>query len=203
MPNEAQRQATYEAQLASDNAWYTKARLLGSRGRNGREGLLWQWGIAVAEGWHEALKPNDPDKPKISAHRKSALPCRDWYLDISRAFAALCPATFGLANTGTLAWYAHARHVTREQEAIWLYYVEGLGSEEFRRDFRAMSPEAREQTLATWDVPRAYQVRDDAGDGLVAARLGIPATTAYDRRVKGVGRMVDFLNPTVRQERAA
>ncbi len=182
---------------------YTKAQLVGDRRNKDSEGLLWTWGESVKHGYWQAAVPQDPETPRLAVHFGPRLPCRDTHLDISRAFAALGSATRGLANTGTLSWYLHAPQITREQEAIWLYYVEGLGSEEFRRDFKAMSPEAREDTLRTWDTPRGYAVRYDSGDGLLAARLGIKATTAYDRRMGGVGRMVDFLNAGGRQERAA
>ncbi len=182
---------------------YTRGQLLGDRRDKHSEGLLWLWGHAVKHGHWQGTAPADPETPRLAANFGPRLPCRDFYLDLSRAFAALAPATLGLANTGTLSWYAHAPQITREQEAIWLYYVEGLGSEEFRRDFKALSPEARALTLATWDAPRAYAVEDQAGDGLLAARLGISRRAAYDRRIRGVGRMVDYLNPPGRQERAA
>lgn len=183
---------------------YTKRQLLGDRRDKDSDGLMWRWGEAVKHGWHKGHAPADPDTPRLAVHFGPRLPCDDWYLDLCRAFAALHPATLNLGNTGSLAWYAHASQIGREQEAIWLYYVEGFGLHQFRRDFRQLTPARRDTLLDLWQAnPGAYSVEDTDGDGLVAARVGCHPRTAQERRLRGVGRMVAFLNPPRRCEDAA
>lgn len=182
---------------------YTRKQLLGDRRDKDSDGLMWTWGEYVKHGYWKGFAPADPDTPRLATHFGPRLPCDDWYLDLSRAFAALHPATRGLADAGAMGWVVRVPTLSPEQEAIRLYYVEGFGLHQFRRRFRALSDEKRSQLLELWrDNPGAYAVEDTDGDGLVAARVDCHPKTAERRRLRGVERMVAFLNPE-RREAAA
>lgn len=167
---------------------------------------LWAWGEAVKHGYWQGHTPADPDTPRLAAYFASRLPCSAEFLDISRAFAALHPATRGLGNAGSLAWFAHLPDVSRQQLGLWLFYVDAWGARKFRDEWRAMSPEARSLLL---DLDQRHPGRhinladDLRGDELVAARLGISRRTVYYDRNDAIARMVAFLNGTQRAERAA
>lgn len=165
--------------------------------------LLWTWGDAQRHGYWRGAPPADPDTPRLAAHFGSRLPCADTYLDIARAFAAIHPATASLGNTGGLSWYVHAPQISREQEAIYLYYVEGLGLATFRREFAALPQARKDAALAAWGNRESAHYDEQSGDNLVAARLGVHPTTAYRRRTRGIGRMVEYLNGPLSKERAA
>jgi hypothetical protein len=168
--------------------------------------LLWPWGEAVKHGYWQGHPAADPDTPRLAAHFGPRLPCHAEYLDLSRAFAALHPATRGLGNAGNLAWFAHVPDVSRQQLGLWLFYVDAWGARKFRDEWKAMSPEARSLLL---DLDHRHPGRhinlddDLRGDELVAARLGIKRRTVYYDRSDAIARMVTFLNGTQRMERAA
>lgn len=166
---------------------------------------LWQWGDNVRHGYWRGHTPADPDTPRLAAHFASRLPCHAEHVDLCRAFAALSPSTRGLADGGDMAWFAHIPGVTRQQLGIWLYYVDAWGSRRFREDWRAMSPEARDDLLELdRQRPGYYVVPEDArGDVLVAARLGVKRATVYRDRNEAIDRMLAFLQPSRPAESAA
>lgn len=200
--NESQRQAIFEDGLERDRRWYTDNRLRGTRKS---EGLLFLWGEATRSGWWSSAPPPDPDKPRLSVHFGPSLPSRDWYLDISRAFASLHPATRGLANTGQLAWYAHAPAVSRAQQVLWLFYVDGWGLRKFREDWKVMGHEARALLLELDEKnPGVHVVPEDGrGDDLIAARLRVSRRTVYYDRNRAIDQMLAFLQPQRPAESAA
>lgn len=166
---------------------------------------LWAWGDAVKHGYHKGHVPADPDTPRLAVHFGPRLPCDAEHLDLCRAFAALHPATRGLANAGTMAWWVMAPTVSRPQQVLWLYYVEGWGLRKFREDWRAMSPQARADLLELdSNRPGVHVVPEDGrGDELVAARLRVSRATVERDRHGAISRMVNFLNPVRPAESAA
>jgi hypothetical protein len=167
---------------------------------------LWPWGDAVKHGYWRGHIPHDPAMPRLASVFESRPPCTPDYLDLCRAFAALHPATRGLADAGRMAWFAHVPHVSRQQLGLWLFYVDAWGARKFRDDWRAMSPEARSVLLELDERhPGRHIVFEDdpRGDRLVAARLGIKRTTVYQDRADAIARMLDFLNARGDSRRAA
>jgi hypothetical protein len=171
---------------------------------------LWAWGEAVKHGYWRGHIPADPETPRLAAVFESRPPCDTTYLDICRAFAALHPATRGLGNAGDMAWWAHVPTVSRPQQVIWLFYVgdadtDAWGAVKFRRDWKAMGPEARTLLLELeTQHPGRHVVLDDArGDDLIAARLRVSRRTVYYDRSDAISRMVRFLNPPQPSESAA
>lgn len=163
---------------------------------------LWEWGEAVKHGYFRGHTPHDPLIPRLATHFGPRLPCWTEYLDLSRAFASLSPATRGLANTGDLSWYVHVRQVTRPQQVLWLYYVgnkehDAWGARKFRQDWQAMSPEARSLLLdlEAQHPGRHVLVDDLRGDDLIAARLRVSRRTVYYDRNRAIEQMVAFLQP--------
>lgn len=166
---------------------------------------LWGWGDAVKHGYHHGHAPADPDTPRLAVHFGPRLPCHADYLDLSRAFAALHPSTRHLANGGDLAWYAHVPDVSRRQQVVWLYYVEGIGLLSFRREWRAMSAESRtvlleldQQHSGRYVVPE-----DDRGDDIIGSRLGVSGRTVRRDRGSALDDMLAFLQPQRPAESAA
>jgi hypothetical protein len=120
----------------------------------------------------------------------SRLPAPVWFFDIARAFAALNPATVGLADDDNLAWLLHAPF-NDEQRAVWLYYVEGLGLElpvSLARAEKQQWAHERDRELG-----KAVKQRDWRGDELVAERLHCTARTAQRYRVGAVWAIAAFV----------
>lgn len=200
---------------------YTAALL---RGEHGDARSLWDWGIATRSGWWRGRPPADPDRPRLSAHFGSQIPADDWFFDLSLAFQALHATTAALTTTTDLGWYIHTGQCSREQLAIWLYYVEGMGHRDFRQQFSVL-PQARKnlildlmgasrsqfQTILGEEQdrerfvsasPGAYPVEDGEGDELVARHIplirGAPGHVSRRRanelRLVGIDRMALLAN---------
>lgn len=184
------------------------------RGDYGDARSLWDWGIATRSGWWKGRPPSDPDRPRLSAHFGSQIPADDWYFDLSLAFQALHATTAALTTNTDLGWYIHTGQCSREQLAIWLYYVEGMGHRDFRQQFSVL-PQARknlvldliganhEQFQALISAsPGAYPVEEGEGDELIARHIplirGAPGHVSRRRanelRNVGIERMAIMAN---------
>jgi hypothetical protein len=149
-------------------------------------GLLPQWGSILRDG---TPRRSALDALRSGSKAGSALPAPYWFFDLSRAFAALNPATSGLADEGRTAWLVHAP-LTDQQRAVWHYYVDGLGLEvaiDTARADKQQWAHDRDRELA-----KAAQARDWRGDDLVAARLHCTGRTAHRHRTEAVWAMAEF-----------
>jgi hypothetical protein len=120
----------------------------------------------------------------------SRLPVPWWYLDLSRAFAALNPRTAGVGHDGNFAGFLHLPF-NDLQLSVWLYYVDELGSElaiDTARADRQHWQHDREREIA-----KAAKQRDWRGDDLVAARLHCSGRTAHRYRTEAVWAMAQFV----------
>jgi hypothetical protein len=166
---------------------------------------LFDWGEIVKHGYAPPATVLDPNKPRLSTHFGPRLPAPAGHIDLCRAFASLHPATAGLANVGDMAWWAHVPDVSRRQRVVWLYYVDGIGLLSFRRDWRAMSVEARTLLVELEKTnPGRYVVpEDDRGDDIIGARLGVSGRTVRRDRGSALDDMLAFLTPPRSAESAA
>lgn len=143
---------------------------------------LWLWRDYLTHGY----LPGQGDGIPSGSRPGSRLPCPVWLLDLSRAFAALNPATSGLADDGRIAWLLHAPF-TPQQEVVWAYYAGGRPPDTRRADAQFYQHDRdRELTKA---VKSAGRARDER----VAAALGLSAHAARILRYSAVSAMADFV----------
>jgi hypothetical protein len=165
------------------------------RGTRADDGWLWRWGEIMAHGAAPASPQFDPDRYRLAVNYASRPPCHDEITDLSLAFAALHDFTAGLYST-SIAWFAHARDISRHQQVIHAYYVAGLGYRDQRARVAAMSPHQRQTWLDTLEhlrrqYPNEPEIDELDGDALVA--LTIP-------KVRGEGHISHMHANTLRNE---
>jgi hypothetical protein len=159
----------------------------------------------MAHGAAPASPQFDPHRYRLAVNYASRPPTPDEITDCSLAFAALHDSTIGLYST-SLAWFAHARDVSRHQQVIYAYYVAGLGLKDHRDRFARMTPAERQTWLDQLEHlkrkhPELPELDDADGDTLVALTIpkargdgGILPNTANKLRNAAIARMCAYLN---------
>lgn len=108
------------------------------RGTRARDGFLALWGQVIRDGYAPPAPTLTHDRPRLASTHRPRTPCPDFLPDCTRAFLALNPATVGQPTHpyATLRYYARLDALdrydalpgcTRDQAAIWYYYVADLG----------------------------------------------------------------------------
>lgn len=146
-------------------------------------GRLWEWGDITKHGY---LPGRAGDGQPGSRRVDAPLPVPDWHLDLTRAFADLNPATRGLASRGDTAWLLHVRF-NRQQEVLWLYYVDGLGG-------RDTDPIPDEVIHSPRLLAKEEKAKNSEGDNRVGHALGIAGCTVREHRSNAVTRITDFVH---------
>lgn len=117
------------------------------------------------------------------------LPVPTWHLDLWRAFAALNPATRGLADCGDTAWLLHAPFDER-QRVLWACYVDppAVAGPDLARAERQEREHERER-----EVARAFRAHDGARDAAIGRRLGLPPRRVRYLRSTAVWQIAAFV----------
>jgi len=169
------------------------------RGTVTEDGLLWHWGVALRAGYAPGRRGGGG--ARVSLAYASRVPCPDYVVDLSRAFAALRPDLRGLDEVPWRAAVVERAQFNRWQAVIWLFYVESLGNLAARQALARQSVEARDNYLAIVQAhPGVLLFDDDEGDARVArqiARLRGPGHISRSRaaalRSEAITQMAAYL----------